>query len=214
MFAPEGMLFILMPLLFLIAALFLSWKFRKVGLYVLTACLLLITVSMLFFFRDPDRPLPEPDKIVAPVDGTVVEITENDSGDVHIAVFLSVFNVHAVRSPIQSKVLLNMFVEGEFQLAYKPEASRVNQHVFLELDTDYGLTMLKVISGAVARRVLVYPEAGDSLLPGEKIGFVRFGSRCEMDFPRGFETKIEVGDCLTGGVTEIGSFTILESKNE
>jgi len=161
---------------------------------------------MLFFFRDPKRKLPPNGKIVSPVDGKIVEIEEFPDGKKRIAIFLSLLNVHTVRTPMDAVVIKNQFFPGRFFRADRVEAGRDNQYVLLELDTEYGITTLRVISGAVARRVIVYPQKDDALKSGERIGFVRFGSRCEITFPEGFELFVKKGDRLKASVSELGSF--------
>lgn len=201
MFAPEGLWFLVIPaiLFFLLAAGAVVWK--KPWMFVVSGVVMLFWIAMLIFFRDPVRVLPPQDAIVSPTDGTVVEVETDSTGSVRVAIFLALYNVHAVRAPIEATVLSNEFVPGRFFRADNPEAGRRNQHVLLDLKTKYGLVKMKVISGAIARRVIVPLAVGEHIFPGHRIGFVRFGSRCEITYPAGFVPDVKIGDKVYGGIT-------------
>ena len=201
MFAPEGLPFLVVPavLLFLFALMAVIWK-KKIY-FVFSGVALLFWIAMLVFFRDPVRVLPEPDKIVSPSDGKVVAVEMLPDGSTRIAIFLSLVNVHAIRSPVEGVVSGYRFVPGAFLRADNPEASIRNQYAKLDIRTKHGTIKLKAISGAVARRVLLHPRKGAELLPGQRIGFIRFGSRCEILLPHTLHAEVEVGDVVFGGVS-------------
>lgn len=208
MFAPEGLPLLVIPaiVLFLFAFAAVTWK-KKI-FFAFSGVALLFWIAMLVFFRDPVRVLPETDSIVAPTDGEVVILEVDSTGWTHVAIFLALTDVHAIRAPIAGKVVGYEFVPGSFLRADNPESGIRNQHARLDIETPYGVVEMKAISGAVARRVLVHPRVGAELEPGLRIGFVRFGSRCEMMMPPGFIPEIKVGDRMVGGVTPFGRYDI------
>ncbi|MCB2200794.1 phosphatidylserine decarboxylase [bacterium] len=201
MFAPEGLPFLVVPAIvfFLFALAGVIWK--KKYWFAFSGVALLFWIAMLVFFRDPVRVLPEPDTIVAPSDGHVVEIETLPNGATRIAVFLSLLDVHAIRAPIAGEVTGYEFVPGSFLRADDPEAGKRNQHARLDIESEHGLVQMRAISGAVARRVLVHPRPGDLVEPGQRIGFVRFGSRCEITLPSSLKPEVAIGQEVFGGVT-------------
>lgn len=201
MFAPEGLPFLVVPavLFFLLALAGVIWK-KKIS-FVFSGVALLFWIAMLVFFRDPVRVLPETDKIVVPTDGHVVEIEKLAGGATRIAIFLALTDVHAIRAPIAGEVTGYEFVPGSFLRADDPEAGKRNQHARLDISSKHGTVQMRAISGAVARRVLVHPRPGDVIEPGQRIGFVRFGSRCEIILPATLHPEVEIGQEVFGGVT-------------
>ncbi|MBD3166528.1 hypothetical protein GF324_08015, partial [bacterium] len=123
----------------------------------------------------------------------------------------SLFNVHAVRSPASGVVASAAHHPGKFHPAFKPEAGRENEHVRLEIETDHGPVVLYTMAGFLTRRVINHAEQGDTVRAGERIGFVRFGSRAEVMFPPGFVPSIHVDEKVVGGVTELGAFDTTET---
>lgn len=204
MFAPEGLWFIAVPAVLFFGFALIGVTTKKGGWFAPSIFFLLFWFAMLFFFRDPARPMPEPDAIVSPADGTVVAVETDRWGATRIAIFLSPLNVHAIRAPMTAGVLDAEFIPGIFLRADDPEAGEKNQQERIILDTEYGRVVLRVISGILVRRVVVPLQAGDHLTAGERIGFVRFGSRSEITFPKPFRPIVRVGDPVYGGVTRLG----------
>lgn len=210
MFAAEGLWYMVIPALaFAAAGLIALVTGRRVWLGV-TAVLLVLWIAMLLFFRDPVRMLPEREWIVSPVDGTVVEV--DTSGErTRVAIFLDLTNVHAVRSPVTGEVTGREDVRGKFHIASDPRAGEENQHTLLDISSAYGPLELKVMAGAVVRRVIVHPQPGDSVHAGQRIGFVRFGSRAELLLPPAVVVTVEEGDEVFGGVTLFADTLALEA---
>ena len=203
MFAAEGLWFIVIPgVLFLLTTFIGVWKGR--ALWFIPAIIFFIAwFAMMYFFRDPARPKPPENSIVAPTDGIVDSLTILPDGRAHLEIFLSLLDVHAIRSPATGVVIEKTFVPGEFIPAQRPESSAKNQRVDVLLDTEYGPLLFSAISGAIARRVIVNAEVGDTLLTGQRIGIVRFGSRSSVTLPAGLEVMIDDGERVFGGVTQI-----------
>jgi len=177
----------------------------------LTATLLatLLLGFVTYFFRDPDRRSDAPvEVLVAPADGKVIEIAVDQEeffgGPTRrITIFLSVFNVHVQRSPIAGRVEYRDFKEGKYLAAWNPAASRENAQSSVGIVSRHGRVLVRQIVGLVARRIVTYPEKGDTLERGDRIGIIRFGSRVDLFVPLDWEVLVSEGDKVAGGSTEM-----------
>ena len=163
-----------------------------------------------YFFRDPERPLPtDASKIYSPGDGVVLSVAREGPGDtVTLRIFLSVFNVHVQRAPCAGKVAKVQVVEGSFRAAMK-DAARYNARVVMSIEPGAGRGILVVeqIVGLIARRIECWPKPGDAVASGQRYGIIYFGSQAAVHFPAGSKCTVKVGDKMTAGVTEIGTWT-------
>lgn len=206
MIAPEGFDYIAFTILLAVAPGILAVLTRRRTWYILSAAGLLLLVAMLFFFRDPACPEPLKGMIVSPMDGRIVELEHRDDGSTRIAIFLSLFDVHAIRTPVSGTVIELEHVPGKFHRADRPESGLENEHVRIVIETEHGPVILRLIAGMVARRIVCGIDEGMKLRTGERIGFIRFGSRTEIIFPEGFDSKVEKGERVRGGRTLMGTF--------
>lgn len=187
--------FILLPAL--VAPLLLSIS----GYLSLAAALLAAFCA--FFFRDPERSCDAAaDAVAAPADGRVVAIREAD-GHPQLAIFLSLFNVHVNRSPCAGTVESVRHQPGRFLVAWKPEASAVNEQTRLRLRSAGGAVEVKQIAGVLARRIVCRVAAGARLERGSRFGLIRFGSRVELTLPPGSRITARVGDRVKAGETVV-----------
>jgi phosphatidylserine decarboxylase len=161
----------------------------------------IIFVFCVQFFRDPARIVAGGAKsVVAPADGRVVVVEETDDPYLQrralkVSVFMNVFNVHSNRSPIECTVLQKWYNPGSFLNAALDKASLENERCALHLKTRDGRDVTCVqIAGLVARRILNYVEAGAQLLPGQRYGFIRFGSRVDLYLPLDTKVKVVIGE--------------------
>jgi len=161
----------------------------------------IIFVFCVQFFRDPARVIAGGAKsIVAPADGRVVVVEETDDPYLQrralkVSVFMNVFNVHSNRSPIECTVLQKWYRPGRFLNAALDKASLENERCALHLKTRDGRDVTCVqIAGLVARRILNYVDAGSQLLPGQRYGFIRFGSRVDLYLPLDTKVKVVIGE--------------------
>lgn len=173
----------------------------------------LLTFFVLQFFRDPARQAPEnPDAVLAPADGTVVvvERTQDIYGEreaLKISVFMSIFNVHSNRSPVDGKVEKIAYFPGRFFNASLDKASLANERNALLIRADNGEMVTCVqIAGLVARRILCYAEEGGQLQRGQRFGFIRFGSRVDVYLPLTAQPKVAVGDKVYATETVLAEF--------
>ena len=165
-------------------------------------------VFTLSFFRDPHRQVPdEPDILVSPADGTVVEISEVDDNEYlkvpcyKIGIFLSVFNVHVNRSAGEGTVQAIKYAPGKFLDARHPDCGRLNESNTLHI----GDVVVKQIAGLIARRIVCPTKVGDVLKRGQRFGMIKFGSRTELYVPRENvqEIRVRLKDKVKGGETII-----------
>lgn len=202
--AAEGWPFIL-PLAAASALLFVfGWK--NAGYF-----LLALTLFVLFFFRDPERPIPEGEGVVvSPADGRVIvvkDVYETDylkSKAKQISIFLSVFNVHVNRAPMAGKVVAVKYNPGRFHIASVDKASTDNEQTAMVISNEKGSILVKQIAGLIARRIVCYAKPGDIVKTGERFGLIRFGSRVDIFLPEDSDLNVKVGDRIKGGRDVIG----------
>ena len=201
--ANEGYMFIL-PLAVLTGACWaLSW-FWATGLF--GGLFLFVT----WFFRDPERSIPEDAKsIVSPGDGKVVEIVPEkdpllEESYTRISIFLNVFNVHVNRVPISGKIQATRYNPGKFLNAASHKASLDNEQSAILLNNGHVTILVKQIAGLIARRIVCWAKEGDEYERGQRFGLIRFGSRVDIFVPEGTEIKVAVGDIVSGGSSIIG----------
>jgi len=192
---------------------FLALFFAAVDWNCLATIALGLTLFAIYFFRNPERIPPEgDDAIVAPADGKIIFVgkvpEERYFGGqelTKISIFMNVFNVHVNRVPVNSRVIDQFYNQGRFLNASLDKASLENEQSGLLLETGSGTKILCVqIAGLVARRIVSYPEIGDTLERGRRFGLIRFGSRVDLYFPEGVEVSAGLGDKTVAGETVLG----------
>ena len=181
----------------LVAGLVLGFAFGPWG----AAPGVILAAFVLVFFRDPDRVAPEGAGLVlSPADGRVAELLRRREG-VRVSVFLSVFDCHINRSPVEGTVREALYTPGRFHPAWKGRASGENERNHLVIhagSSDYGVTQ---VAGVLARRIVCTKRPGDTVKRGERIGLIRFGSRTDLHLPPGVEPLVSVGERVRGGLT-------------
>ena len=203
-FAGEGYPFIIFFGLVTAAAAFFGG-----GFYALPP--LIITLFMLYFFRDPDRNVPDQKGVfVSPADGRVILIRDvHEAKYLHvdakeISIFMSPLDVHVNRAPCDGRVKTVKHNEGKFCAAYKDEASVCNENIEMVLDTKYGDVLVRQVAGFLARRAVCRKKEGDMLKCGERYGIIKFSSRVDMYIPGCAKFRIKLGDTVKAGETVIG----------
>ena len=203
--AREGWFYIALSLL---AAALTTWVFGVgVGVF-----FWIIAAFVLQFFRDPHRDTPqEPGAVISPADGKVIFTGLVDDPYLEreafkISVFMNVFSVHSNRAPMAAEVSKVDYHAGDFLNAALDKASESNERNAVYLTTDDGQQVVSVqVAGLIARRILCYVQPGDKLLPGQRYGFIRFGSRVDLFLPTSFQSKVAVGDKVSSGLSILGS---------
>jgi phosphatidylserine decarboxylase len=199
-----------------------GWPFIAGGLIVSVLLLLvaeplfwlglLVTAWMVYFFRDPPRVTPQGDQlVVSPADGIVQAIAQRRppaelelgaAPRTCISVFLNIFDVHVNRAPIGGRVARLAYHPGQFLNAFDDKASELNERQSLRIETPQGEVFgLVQIAGLIARRIVREVAEGDVLHAGQRIGMIRFGSRCDVYLPDGYVPLVAVGQQAFGGET-------------
>ena len=171
----------------------------------LAGVLIFLGFFVMFFFRDPQRTPPaDPDMIVSPADGRVMEIVEESRDGKpgrRISIFLSIFDVHVNRSPVAGSITAIEYRTGKFYAAMRGRASAENEQNSFYVRSDKGEVVFKQIAGWVARRIVCWKSVGDSVIRGERVGMIRFGSRMDIWLPQGVEILVQPGKHVAGGTS-------------
>ncbi len=172
---------------------------------------LILTLFMAYFFRDPDRKVPEEEGLfVAPADGkilvlqTVRESQFINGETLQLSIFMSPLNVHVNRAPCDGVVDNVVHTSGKFLSAFKPEASMQNENIAMTMKTKYGLILIRQIAGFIARRAVCRVAQGDVLKSGDRFGVIKFSSRVDIFLPALTVPKVRLGDKVTAGETILG----------
>ena len=167
-----------------------------------------IALFVLQFFRDPPREIPQDaGAVLSPADGRIVAVERvNDPyvqrEAIKVSVFMNVFNVHSNRSPVDGTVQQVWYFPGKFVNADLDKASAENERNAVVLKTADGQTVTFVqVAGLIARRILCYIKAGDTLARGQRYGFIRFGSRVDVYLPLDAAVKVSIGDKVSATTT-------------
>ena len=205
--AREGWPFIAVAWALVVGAALLWWP--------LAALLAVIAVWVVAFFRDPIRPGPRGERyVLAAAEGHVVHVTEIDEPmyvkerAVRISIFLSVFDVHVNRCPVDASVELVHYNKGKFLHAAAEKASLENEQASIGLRGPRGRVLVRQIAGLIARRIVTDPKAGDRVTQGARLGLIRFGSRTDVFLPLSARpvVKVKPGDRVRVGGTVLAEY--------
>ena len=174
----------------------------------------LVWLEIVWFFRDPERPIPQDVQIVvSPADGTVTNVEEVDDPDfpagraLRISIFLSIFNVHGNRMPCAARITDVRYFPGAFLDARNPDSAVRNEQLWIDAVEDGGGRPIRVkqISGAIARRIVCWLKPGDAIARGERIGMIKLRSRTDLLLPAGeaLDVLVKPGDKVFGGTTVV-----------
>jgi len=194
---------------------FVTLVFALLGWVIMTLLLLFLTLFSVYFFRNPERVVPDGDNLViAPADGKVIFVGEVQEDRyfkervIKVSIFMSVFNVHVNRVPCAGKVVEMYYNKGQFLNASYDKASESNEQSGILLETDHGSRILFVqIAGLIARRIVTYPIIGDVLQRGARYGLIRFGSRVDIFFPKNADVTVTLGEHTVAGETVLGTLS-------
>ena len=171
---------------------------------------LLLIFYTLTFFRDPDRVAPaDANAVVAAADGKVADIIEIEETEIlrtttrRVGIFLSVFDVHTNRAPIDGRVIYRQHRVGLCLDARRADCSEKNEAMTWAFKNSRATIVVRQLTGAIARRIVAWAQVGDELKKGERFGMIRFGSRTEVYLPLNANVLVKVGDHVAGGATII-----------
>jgi phosphatidylserine decarboxylase len=176
---------------------------------------LLLALFFLWFFRDPERVIPqEPGAVVSPGDGKVTDVSPLTLGNerlTRISIFLSVFDVHVNRSPIAGVVREVLYQRGKFLNAMNRASAEQNEQNIVRVEGGGQVVVFKQIAGLLARRIVFYPKVGDRLERGQRVGLIKFGSRVDVLCDAAASLQVKVGDRVRGGASVLA---YLQPKGE
>ena len=185
----------------LAAALLLGWLTNPA--WAVIPCLL--AFFFLWFFRDPEREIPQDAfAVVSPGDGKVTDVSTVTAGNekqTRLSIFLSVFDVHVNRSPIAGVIRDIRYQRGQYLNAMSQASAELNEQniVTLENDGDSQTVVFKQIAGLLARRIVFHPKVGDRLERGQRVGLIKFGSRVDVLLDASARVNVKIGDRVKGG---------------
>ncbi len=162
------------------------------------APMILLALFCLYFFRDPDRKIPSGPVAVSPADGKVIAI-QPEGGLNRMSIFLNVFDVHVNRTPIGGVIEKVHYQQGKFLVASREECSRDNEQNIVTVTGDGTTVIFKQIAGLIARRIVFNRKPGDRVATGERIGLIKFGSRCDVLFGPEWEITVRPGERVSAG---------------
>lgn len=169
-----------------------------------------LMIFMFFFFRDPERVIPEGEDIfVSPADGKIImieEVKEDRYLKINlrmVSIFMSPLDVHVNRSPCEGRVKSVIYSPGRFLSAFKQEASLENENITMILNTEYGDIIVRQVAGFLARRAVCRVKEGDTLKRGERFGIIKFSSRVDLFLPLNAAIRVRLGERVKAGETII-----------
>jgi phosphatidylserine decarboxylase len=162
--------------------------------------LYLLAAFCLYFFRDPERRIPQGPHAVSPADGKVVAVKREGADRQRISIFLNVFDVHVNRTPIGGRIIGVNYKPGQFLVASREEASDANEQNTVTVEADDGTRLtFKQIAGIVARRIVFNKKVGDRVAMGDRIGHIQFGSRMDVLLGLDWEVVVKEGERVSAG---------------
>lgn len=194
----------LLAIICAIAGWAITWPF-----YLAASIFGLLAVFVAYFFRDPEREVPQDERLIlSPADGLVVVVRPEDGngsdGGTLISIFLSVFDVHVNRTPISGTIVGTDYRRGKFLVANIERASLENEQNVITVENQYARVVFKQIAGLIARRIVCWKKKGDQVAVGERIGLIKFGSRVDVILPRQVKVLVEKGQRVKGGISILG----------
>jgi len=209
---PFIILFALFALILSLISDFLGW----IGV--------ILTLWCVYFFRDPERVIPEKKNIIiSPADGKILfagpskapeNLSDNKQQDLNkVSIFMNVFNVHVNRIPISGKVIWLKYVPGTFLNASLDKSSENNERMIVKIEVSKGIFIYVVqIAGLIARRIKCDLTENESVTMGQRYGLIRFGSRVDVYFPKDFNILVNKGQTSISGETILADFNSTKSK--
>jgi phosphatidylserine decarboxylase len=171
-----------------------------------------VIIFTLYFFRDPERRIPlDQQVIVAPADGKILLIqpldhafTGNDS--TLVSIFMSPFNVHVNRIPLDGTIVHLRYVPGKFLMAFDNRSMESNEKMEIGIDNGSLRVLFIQVAGFLARRIVCPLHRNESVLSGKRFGMIKFGSRVDMILPAAVKIMVQSGQKTCAGETIIGRY--------
>ena len=188
------------------AALLIGWLTAVVW----AAPALLLAAFLLWFFRDPERTIPNSaGAVVSPADGKVTDVSPvfaEGAKQMRISIFLTVLDVHVNRSPIAGVIRDVRYQRGKFMNAMGANCAEQNEQNIVTVEGEGQKVIFKQIAGLLARRIVFNKKIGDTLARGERVGMIKFGSRVDVLLDATASLQVRVGDRVKGGASVLAYF--------
>jgi len=174
----------------------------------------ILSICIFYFFRDPNRTIPLDDFIISPADGTITYIGQskapldmNNNNEVFtkVSIFLSVFDVHVNRMPIDGTIEEIKYIPGKFINATLNKSSEQNEKNIIKINNETNYFFVVQIAGLIARRIVCNVNINQELKKGERIGIIKFGSRVDLYLPKSNKVLVSKGQKVIGGETIISN---------
>jgi phosphatidylserine decarboxylase len=211
--AKEGIPVILAMILFSVIFTIGAVVNHSIILKVIVLISWLLVLFSVYFFRDPDRKIPKGENLItSPADGKVIVIEEIQETEFFksnvwkISIFMSVFDAHINRIPIDGQVTYFDYQKGKFHQAYKDAASYENEQTTILIENNKFKLLFKQIAGILARRIVCYIREGWQVRQGDRFGMIKFGSRVDIFLPVETRLNIKLNQKVIAGVTIIGYY--------
>lgn len=173
--------------------------YESLALAAVSVLAAVLTLFFAYFFRDPEREIPQGDGlIISAADGRVTKVEERDDS-IYVSVFLSPLDVHINRSPIAGKITKVDYIKGKKGPATTDKSSIENERNSVTIEGDGIKVICTQIAGLVARRIVCWKKEGDVLKAGQRFGLIKFSSRTDLVFPKTYSVAVKVGDRVRGG---------------
>jgi len=174
--------------------------------------LFFLAAFVAFFFRDPEREISTDEKtVVSPADGLIVVLKpvdpQNEQAGTLISIFLSIFDVHVNRSPLAGAITSYDYRPGKFLVATAERASVENEQTVITVENRFAKVVFKQIAGLIARRIVFWKKVGEAIKLGERVGYIKFGSRVDVILPPQVKVMVKKGQRAKGGVTILGKIS-------
>lgn len=192
----------------------LTFFFWLTGFLYLAFLMGILSLFIVYFFRDPVRGTAAMDgkTVLTPADGRIIGIQDHQDYDnplgqpgIKISIFMSIFNVHVNRIPMNGRIFRIVYSRGQFFSANLDKASDQNERNTITLETDQGQKIVFIqIAGLIARRIACWVKEGDRVLAGQRFGLIRFGSRLDVYLPLGSRVVIHPHDRVKAGESILG----------
>jgi len=206
--AREGYVFIAIAAAAAAIVFALALSRRSWALWLLAIVLVILSLWVAWFFRDPERSGERSSQVVvSPADGKLILITEVDEPNfvkgraLRLSIFMNVFNVHVNRYPVDGVVRYVHYNKGKFLNAAAEKSSLENEQSSVGIESGPHRILMRQIAGLIARRIVTYSKAGDVAKQGERMGIIRFGSRVDVFLPVGSKLRAKLGQITSAGTT-------------
>jgi phosphatidylserine decarboxylase len=172
----------------------------------------LLAAFFLWFFRDPERIIPDqPGALVSPADGKVTDVSTikvDGKQFKRISIFLNIFDVHVNRSPMAVVIRAAHYQTGKFLNAMNPASADCNEQNTVTVEGEGHTIIFKQIAGLLARRIVFTKKIGDTVCRGERVGLIKFGSRTDLLMESSAEVQVRIGDHVKGGSSILAFLTV------